>query len=71
MASLSGLRIQHCHKLWHRSQMWLRSRIAVAAPTGPLAWEVPQGHRYGHKKEKKKMGDNCILDNHFSYSLKN
>ena len=24
-ALLSGLRIQHCHKLWHRSQMWLGS----------------------------------------------
>ena len=30
LASLSGLRIQHCHELWCRSQMWLRSLIAVA-----------------------------------------
>ena len=30
LASLSGLRIRHCHKLWHRLQMWLRSGIAVA-----------------------------------------
>ena len=30
LASLSGLRIWHCHELWSRSQMQLRSGIAVA-----------------------------------------
>ena len=30
LALLSGLRILHCCDLWHRSQMWLGSRIAVA-----------------------------------------
>ena len=30
LALLSGLRIQHCHKLWHRSKMWFRSSVAVA-----------------------------------------
>ena len=30
LASLSGLRIQHCCELWYRSQMQLRSHIAVA-----------------------------------------
>ena len=30
LASLSGLRIQHHHKLWCRSQTWLRSRVAAA-----------------------------------------
>ena len=30
LASLSGLRIRHCHELWCRSQMWLGSGIAVA-----------------------------------------
>ena len=30
LASLSGLRIQPCCKLLRRSQMWLRSRVAVA-----------------------------------------
>ena len=29
LASLSGLRIQPCCKLWGRSQMWLRSGVAV------------------------------------------
>ena len=30
LASLSRLRIQHCHGLWCRSQTWLRSGIVVA-----------------------------------------
>ena len=30
LASLSGLKIWHCHKLWCRSQMRLGSGIAVA-----------------------------------------
>ena len=30
LALFSGLRIQRCHKLWCRSQMWLGSYIAVA-----------------------------------------
>ena len=30
LASLSGLRIWHCHDLWCRSQMWLGSGDAVA-----------------------------------------
>ena len=30
LASLSGLRIWHCHELWCKSQMWLRSGIVMA-----------------------------------------
>ena len=30
LASLSGLRIQRCHEMWHRSQTQLRSGVAVA-----------------------------------------
>ena len=30
LASLGGLRIQHCPNLWHRLQKWLRSSVAVA-----------------------------------------
>ena len=30
LASLSGLRIRHCHELQCRCQMWLRSGVAVA-----------------------------------------
>ena len=49
LASFSRLRIR-CHELWCRSQMWLRSCVAVAvvkaaaaapAPIRPLAWELP------------------------------
>ena len=29
LASFSGLRIQHCCELWCRSQIWLRSGVAV------------------------------------------
>ena len=30
LASLSGLRIRHCRKLQHRSQVWLSPRVALA-----------------------------------------
>ena len=30
LASRSGLRIQHCHELWCKSQMQLRSGVAMA-----------------------------------------
>ena len=30
LASLSGLRNQHCRELWHGPQMWLGSCVAVA-----------------------------------------
>ena len=30
LASLSGLRIQHCQELWCRSQKWLGSHVTVA-----------------------------------------
>lgn len=29
LASLSGLKTQHCHKLWHRSQTCLGTSVAV------------------------------------------
>ena len=29
LASLRGLRIQHCLELWCKSQMWLRSGVAM------------------------------------------
>ena len=34
LASLSGLRVQHYHELWYRSQMRLGSGIAVAVVQG-------------------------------------
>ena len=30
MASLMGLRIWHCPKLWLRSEIWLQSGVAMA-----------------------------------------
>ena len=46
-ASLSGLRIWRCHKLWYRSQTQLGSgfaglwpRPAATAPIRPIAWEL-------------------------------
>ena len=49
LASLSGLRSQHCHELCCRSQTWLGSHIIVAvvcrlgatALIRPLVWELP------------------------------
>ena len=48
LASLSGLRIQHCCERWCRLQMqlrpallWLQYRPAAAALMRPLAWEPP------------------------------
>ena len=59
-ASLSGLRIQHCHKLWHRSQMqldlvllWLWHGPASAAPIWPLAWEFSYAKGVALKRKKK------------------
>ena len=34
LALLSGLRIWRCHELWHRSQTWLTSCVAVAVAAG-------------------------------------
>ena len=59
LASLSGFRIWCCRELWCRSQMQLRSclavtvgRSAVVAPVGPLAWEPPYAAHAALKSEK-------------------
>ena len=60
LASLSGLRIRHCHELWCRSQTRLGYGIAVAArpaataPIGPLTWEPPYVARVALKGQTKK-----------------
>ena len=49
LASLSGLRIQHCRELWYRSQMSLGSDVAVSVVQAsryssdwtPSTWEPP------------------------------
>ena len=60
LASLSRLRILCCHKLWHRSQRWLGSHIAVAgwcrlapaALTQPLTWEQTYAVAVALKRKK-------------------
>jgi len=53
LASLSGLRIWHCHELWCRSQMRLRSGCGIV-PIGALDWELPYASGLALKKAKKK-----------------
>ena len=64
LASLSGLRIWHCHELWCRSQMrrssdlalmWLWCRPAAVVPIWPLAWELPYAMGAALKKQEKKI----------------
>ena len=55
LASLSGLRIQHCCEPWCRLQTQLRSCIAVAtALIRPLAWEPPYAAGEALKRQKTK-----------------
>ena len=60
LALLSGLRMGHCRELWRRSQMQLRSSVAVTwlwhrpavtTPIRPLAWEL--AHVTGAALKKK------------------
>ena len=59
---LSRLKIQHCHKLWCRSQMQLGSCVAVAVTADtaliqPLTWKLPSaaGAALKRKLKKKKL----------------
>ena len=65
LASGSGLRIWHCHKLWCRSQTWLRSGVAVAVveassyssnptPSPGTSTCCDYGHKKKHKRTNKK-----------------
>ena len=76
LASFSGLHIQRCCMLSHRSQMWLRSsllklwhRPAAAAPIQPLAPESPYvaGVMVKRKKSEAKIqGLNNATPNYVS-----
>ena len=60
LASLSGLRIQHCSGLWCTSQTRLGSGIAVAvasavAPIRPLAWKHPLAGPVALKTKNKTL----------------
>ena len=80
LASLSGLRMQRCHELWCRSQMLLRSGVAVAlvwagsnsSDWTPMDWGPP--HAMGaalkrqkdqKKRKKKKKKINTQKSSHF------
>ena len=61
LASLSGLRIWHCPKLWCRLRMqlstallWLWYRPAFAVPIQLLAWELPYAIGIAIKRKKRK-----------------
>ena len=55
LASISGLRMQHCRELWYRSQAWFGfgSGVAVAL-IRPLVWKLPQAVGEVLKRQKKK-----------------
>ena len=64
LASLSGLRILSCCKLWPRLQIWLRSTVALtvaqasaAAPVQPLPQELLYaiGMAMKRKKERERL----------------
>ena len=53
------VRIQRCHELWCRLQIWFRSHVAVdeagaVALICPLAWEPPYATNVALKSKKKK-----------------
>ena len=73
LASLSGLKIQRCHKPWCRSQTWLGLHpvllwlwlwLVTAAPIQPLAWELPYAV-VGPKKKKKNFFQKMFSWNNF------
>jgi len=62
LASLSGLRIPHCHELWCRLRTGLGSGIAVlwrkpeaTAPIQPLNWEASYAVGAALKRQKIKI----------------
>ena len=72
LASLSGLRIWHCHELWFRSQTRLGFGIAVAvlrcrpeaaALIRPLAWELPYALSEALKRKKNKTKQKTTNNN--------
>jgi len=61
LASLSGLRIWFCHKLWcsrryglNPELLWLWHRLVAIAPIWPLAWELAYAVGMAIKRKKKK-----------------
>ena len=62
LASLSGLRIQHCYELWYRGHscgsdwalLWLWCRPTTIALIRPLSWELPYAAGAAVKKANPK-----------------
>ena len=77
LASLSALRIRYCHKLWHRSQMQLRSSVAMLtvvqttapAPVRLLAQELPCATSPAIKIKIKKLEGVSALENNLRKKL--
>ena len=77
LALLSGLKIQHCHELWCRSQTRLRSRVAVAVAearnyssnsTPSLGTSICGGSGLRNGKKKKKSFERCGYSGTLVYS---
>ena len=67
LASLSGLRIWHCHELWCRSQLQLDlmllqlwQKLAAVTLIGHLSWESPYATGGPKKKAKKKKNEAMV-----------
>ena len=80
LASLNGLRIQRCHELWCRSQMWFGSYVTVAvvkartiALIGPLSLGTSICRGCSPKKQKRKKerkkADSWIFTLFFSLEM--
>ena len=63
------VKLQHCHELWYRSQMWLESkccgggvcRPAATAQIQPLAWEPPYAAGGALKKQKRQNKNKNLM----------
>ena len=69
LASLSGLRIWHCHELWYRSQTQPRFSVAVRRPAAVdpirnLAWKHP--HAMGGALKKRQNPKQVIHQREFN-----
>ena len=75
LASFSGLRIWHCRKLWHRSQLQLRSGVVSDAGHACSSNSTPDPRtstccRCSHKMKKKKKERKWIFLLHIVIHMK-
>ena len=72
LASLSGLRIQHCRELWCRSKMWLRSHVAVAVAgsfSSNLTPSLGTSVCLGCGPKKRKKNNHMPINRSWSYYI--